>query len=74
VAVFRKIIKDSTWVSCPGCSCEIPVQNAARLPREFSVPCPNCGERKVYGPADVQERKAEVETADAFKPVQFGRR
>ena len=74
MAVFRKDIKDikdESWVSCPMCSCEISVLRG-RLPREFSVLCPNCGSRKEYLLGELHDAKRDVETIHA-RAVQFGK-
>jgi hypothetical protein len=77
VAVFRKIvIPDArlSCVSCPTCACEIPVQSALRLPREFSVKCPNCGWRKEYQSAELHNAKPEAEPPHEFPRIQFGKK
>ena len=61
-------------VSCPTCSCEIPVQAALRMPREFSVPCPNCGWRREYRSADLHDAKHDAEPTREFSKIQFGRK
>jgi hypothetical protein len=77
VAVFRKIAKldvSMSCVSCPTCTCEIPVQSAARLPREFSVKCPNCGWRREYQSAALHDAKPQAEPPHEFPRIQFGRK
>jgi hypothetical protein len=77
VAVFRKIVKLDAGVgcvSCPTCACEIPVQGALRLPREFSVKCPNCGWRKEYQSAELHDAMREADSPREFPRIQFGRK
>ena len=71
MARARKDFKTDTCVSCPACSCEIRLPSALRLPEQFSVLCPNCGQRKHYGPAEVHDRKEDAEAT--FPRIQFGR-
>jgi DNA-directed RNA polymerase subunit RPC12/RpoP len=42
-AVFQRGV-----VACRKCSALIPVQKFSTLPDEFSVRCPNCGDRAFY--------------------------
>jgi hypothetical protein len=73
VAISRKImLKAETCVSCPACSYEIPVLSAVSSPREFSVPCPNCGSRKFYEFAQAHDLTREAETTQIPGKVQFG--
>jgi len=73
VAASRKIIvKTDTCVSCPTCSCEIPVLNTIGLPREFSVLCPNCGGRKFYQLAQTHDRREDAEATQISGRIQFG--
>ena len=73
VATSWKDFKTDTCVSCPACSCEIRLPSALRLPGQFSVLCPNCGQRKNYGSAEVHDRK-DAEATDTFRRIQFGGR
>jgi hypothetical protein len=77
MSVFRKIVKPDaavSRVSCPTCRCEIPVQSAQRLPREFSVKCPNCGWRKEYRSAELHDAKPEAESPREIPRNQFGKK
>jgi hypothetical protein len=75
VAVFRKIVNaGASCVSCPTCSGEIPVQSALRMPREFSVKCPNCGERREYQSAELHDAKPEAGSPRECPRIQFGRK
>lgn len=77
MAVFRKIVNPDAGVSCvtcPTCSCEIPVQSALRLPREFSVKCPNCGWRREYQSAELHDAKPEAESPRELPRIQFGKK
>jgi hypothetical protein len=77
VAVFRKTIKasvDASCVTCPKCSCEIPVLGAQRPPREFSVLCPNCGWRKEYLPGELHDARPDAEPAHEIGAIQFGKK
>jgi hypothetical protein len=77
VAIFRKIVKTDavlSCVSCPTCSCEIPVHSALRMPREFSVLCPNCEWRSEYQPAELHEAKRDSEPPREFPRIQFGKK
>jgi hypothetical protein len=74
VAIYRKIIKTDTCVSCPTCSREIPVLGTSRLPREFSVLCPSCGRRKAYQLDEVHDRTQDAETTQAAGLIQFGKK
>jgi transcription elongation factor Elf1 len=72
VATSRKDFEIDTCVSCPTCSREILVSDELQLPREFSVPCPNCGRRSVYQVAEVHDLKQKTETTQISERVQFG--
>ena len=75
MAVFKKkIIKADTCVTCPTCTREITVLSAARLPRVFSVLCPNCGWRKEYQLAQLHDAKEAAETAPTIRRIQFGKK
>jgi hypothetical protein len=77
VAVYRKIVNPdagSSCVSCPTCACEIPVQSAVRLPREFSVKCPNCGWRRDYQSAELHDTKPKAGSPCEFPRIQFGKK
>ena len=77
MAVFREIADTGaslSCVSCPTCSCEIPVQAALRMPREFSVLCPNCGRRREYQSAELHDAKRDAEPTREFPRIQFGRK
>jgi orotidine-5'-phosphate decarboxylase len=73
VATIRNDIKPDTCVSCPVCSCEIPVLNTKSLPREFSVLCPGCGARKLYHLAQAHDQKEEpIAAQPSSQRIQFG--
>jgi hypothetical protein len=75
VAVFRKVVDAGvSCVSCSTCSCEIPVQSGLRMPREFSVKCPNCGERREYQSTELHDARPEAGLPREFKKIQFGRK
>ena len=77
MAIFRKIVKTDAVLSCvrcPTCSSEISVHSALRLPREFSVKCPNCGWRSEYQPAELHEAKRDPEPPREFPRIQFGKK
>jgi len=77
VAIFRKAVTPDTvvsCVSCPTCSFDIPVQSGLRMPREFSVLCPNCGWRREYHPADLHDARPEAELHREFSRIQFGKK
>ena len=77
MAVFRKVATpdtDVSCVSCPKCSFEIPVLGARRLPREFSVLCPNCGWRKEYQLAGLHDAKQDWEATHEIRTIQFGKK
>jgi DNA-directed RNA polymerase subunit RPC12/RpoP len=61
-------------VSCPMCSCEIPLVGKQRLPREFSALCPNCGHRKVFLQAEVHDPKPDAAATKAPRKNQFGKK
>jgi predicted RNA-binding Zn-ribbon protein involved in translation (DUF1610 family) len=63
--------KSSSWVSCPACSCDIALVDTRGLTGEFSVPCPNCGQRKVYRTADVHDSKPGAQAIKALGRKQF---
>jgi hypothetical protein len=50
------------------------MQNALRLPREFSVLCPNCGWREEYQPAAVHDARHDGESTHEFQKIQFGKK
>jgi hypothetical protein len=75
VAVYRKAVNAGvSCVSCPTCSCEIPVQSGLRMPREFSVKCPNCGGRREYQSAELHDARPEAGLPREFQGIQFGRK
>jgi hypothetical protein len=74
VATSRKIFHADSCVSCPTCSCEIPVLGAIRLPREFSVLCPNCGLRRVYQATELHDAKQDTEETHKSRRIQFGKK
>jgi len=77
VPVFRKILNPDagvSYVTCPTCSGEIPVQSALRLPREFSIKCPNCGWRREYQSAGLHDAKPGAESRREFPRIQFGKK
>jgi hypothetical protein len=77
VAVARKFVEPDpsvSCVSCPTCSCEIPMLNAMRLPREFSVLCPNCGWRDEYQLVAVHDARQDGESTHEFRRIQFGKK
>jgi hypothetical protein len=63
-----------SFVSCPSCSYEIHTVGKARLPREFSAPCPNCGHRNVYQQGDAHEPNPDAAAARAPRKIQFGKK
>jgi hypothetical protein len=77
VPVFRKVVTPDAvvnCVSCPTCSYEIPVQSTLRIPREFSVLCPNCGWRREYQPADLHDARRDAGATREFPRNQFGKK
>jgi plasmid rolling circle replication initiator protein Rep len=77
VPVFRKVVTPEpvvNCVSCPTCSYEIPVQSTLRIPREFSVLCPNCGWRREYLPADLHDARRDAELIREIPRIQFGKK
>jgi hypothetical protein len=75
VAKSREVTKaNNTCVSCPICSCEISLDSAQRLPGEFSVLCPNCGQRKNHKSVEAHDRKEQAETTHPLRAIQFGKR
>jgi hypothetical protein len=50
------------------------VQSALRMPREFSVKCPNCGWRREYQSAELHDAKPEPESPHQFPRIQFGKK
>jgi hypothetical protein len=77
MTVFRKVVTPDavvSCVSCPTCSFEIPVQGGLRMPRGFSVLCPNCGWRREYQPADLHDARPEAELLRDFPKIQFGKK
>ena len=55
----RNDVKVDACVTCRTCACEIALATP-RLPAEFSVSCPDCRRRGVYGSAEVHERREEA--------------
>jgi phage terminase large subunit GpA-like protein len=74
MATRKIVMKPDTSVSCPTCSCEIPVLNTESLRREFSVPCPNCGARKLYQMDQIHDHRQDAETTQTSRSIQFGMR
>jgi plasmid rolling circle replication initiator protein Rep len=50
------------------------MQSGLRMPREFSVLCPNCGWRREYHPADLHDARPEAELLREFPRIQFGKK
>ncbi len=71
MATSQDISKIDACVSCPMCSSEIPLPSGLRLPRQFSVPCPNCGQRKIHDLAEVHNRKDNA--SQISTEIHFGR-
>ena len=71
MATFQKDPETDNYVSCPRCSCEIPLAGTIRLPREFSVLCPNCGRRDVYQPAEAHDPKQGAAATRTAGSIQF---
>jgi predicted RNA-binding Zn-ribbon protein involved in translation (DUF1610 family) len=65
---------DRACVSCPTCAFEIPVTDTKRLPIEFSLLCPNCGQRALYRSAGVHAPKPAAGAARASLKIQFGKK
>jgi|HubBroStandDraft_5_1064220.scaffolds.fasta_scaffold21681_4 predicted RNA-binding Zn-ribbon protein involved in translation (DUF1610 family) len=75
MAVFQKVVVGTDGcVTCPTCGREISVLKTATLPREFSVPCPNCGARKLYLSAGIHDRTQTEETVKPRTKTEFGKR
>jgi hypothetical protein len=74
MAKSPKSIPVETWVGCPVCACEIPVDSAHRLPREFSVQCPNCGGRSVYQLSQLHEERTATAATRIVERISFGKR
>ena len=70
MAVFQRDPKTRSCVSCPTCLYEIPLAST-RVPGVFSVPCPSCGQRKVYQSTEAHDPKQEAEVTKASGPIQF---
>ena len=64
---------DGRCVTCPACSCEIAVVGTLRLPREFSVLCPNCGHRNVHLADAAHDPRPGVETTRPAH-IKFGKK
>ena len=71
MADFQRESKTRAWVSCPACSHEIPLASTPHMRGEFSVPCPNCGQRKMYLWAEAHDAKREAEVIKAAGAIQF---
>lgn len=65
---------DRACVSCPACAFEIPMADTKRLPNEFSLLCPNCGQRAVYLSAGVHAPKAAADATRTSRKIQFGKK
>lgn len=61
----------SACVICPTCSFEIPLASGKRLPDEFSMLCPNCGQRKFYRSADLHALAPDIEAVHAVRRIPF---
>ena len=57
VTTIRTYPKSDTYVSCAICSWEVPLAGSSRRAKEFSVACPNCGRRHLYGSADAHDSR-----------------
>jgi len=71
MAPSQDIFNINACVSCPMCSSEIPLPGGLRLPRQFSVPCPNCEQRKIHGLAEIHNRKEDA-APQTFPEIEFG--
>jgi uncharacterized Zn finger protein (UPF0148 family) len=74
MAISRKDSSTGTYVNCPTCGREIRVVTALRLPGEFSVLCPNCGDRQVYQSAETHDTKEDPEGTKTSRRIQFGKK
>ena len=74
MGISRKTLQADTAVRCPTCSFEIAIQGRLRLPQEFSVLCPNCGRRRGYHLADLQDPQLDSTATHIFERVQFGKK
>jgi DNA-directed RNA polymerase subunit RPC12/RpoP len=50
--------QDRTIVLCKRCGGRIAVRNPERVPEEFSVACPHCGQRAFYQIRDIRSAEA----------------
>jgi hypothetical protein len=58
----------SNAVTCKNCLTEISIKvDISRLPEDFSVPCPLCGARKIFGRSDVHVRNKPKTTAGSIR-------
>jgi hypothetical protein len=71
MAVFQKEPKARSCVTCPTCSCEIPLVCELRLPTEFSVPCPGCGRRTVYQSAETHDPDDDAGATQTCHAIEF---
>ena len=71
MAIFQRDSRNRSCVSCPTCSYEIPVASAPPLRGEFSVPCPNCGQRKMYRPAEVRDPRQDAQAIVVSRTIPF---
>lgn len=69
VAKFQDDQKTGSCVICASCLREIPLAAFQHRLNEFSVPCPSCGRRNVYGPADAHESREVAKTVKTFGTV-----
>jgi transcription elongation factor Elf1 len=74
MAISRKDPSARTYVNCPTCAREILVVTTLRLPGEFSVLCPNCGERQVYQSVDAHGTKQDPGGIKTSRRIQFGKK
>jgi predicted RNA-binding Zn-ribbon protein involved in translation (DUF1610 family) len=58
-------------VSCASCLREIPLAAFQHRLDEFSVPCPSCGRRNLYRPADAHEPRESAKAAKTFGTARF---
>jgi predicted RNA-binding Zn-ribbon protein involved in translation (DUF1610 family) len=71
---LRKDAKTSTYVTCPACATEIRLACTARPPGEFSVACPNCGQRTIHQATEAHDPLPSVARPTILRRLEFSTR
>jgi hypothetical protein len=70
----KAVVGSDNCVNCPTCSYEILLLNGQKPTKEFSVLCPNCGERSFHQLTGIHDHRLNPDSAKISARVPFGMR